>query len=223
MGREKDCPGVDSSNRKRERKMGMTDQMASLCGTSREWMRKALADEAARQVFEEARRIARSRFFEETSSLPKARRKTFRIEELAETAQPTASDLVEAMEAFLGEAGLAEGREKKDRAGGEGWVYALFDRKSGRCKIGGTKTDGAREKALAGAHSEKTERLARVRVPNWRETEKKAHERFADRRGNGEWFAVSPKETVDFLTSLPEALETEIFSLVALCRESSAI
>jgi len=77
-----------------------------------------------------------------------------------------------------------------------GFVYLL---KSGRyCKIGRSNAAGRRERELAIQLPEKAAMVHLIRTDDTAGIESYWHQRFADRRKNGEWFALSAADIAVF-------------------------
>jgi hypothetical protein len=94
----------------------------------------------------------------------------------------------------------------------EGYLYLLHDGMTGLSKIGCTKTDGNRQKAIMGAHSNVLVNVLNAKVADYRAAETQCHRHFQAFRTNGEWFNVRLEDIIEYIHGKLEWLELDFES-----------
>lgn len=84
-------------------------------------------------------------------------------------------------------------------APGPGYIYVLYDGVTKQSKIGCTRNDGQRQRAIMGAHSHVLANVLTARVNDMFAAEKQCHQYFAATRKGGEWFAADLEDIVAYI------------------------
>lgn len=90
-----------------------------------------------------------------------------------------------------------------------GVLYVLYDGMNGLSKIGCTRRDGGRQRAIMGAHGSVLINVVNARVLDRRSAETQCHRHFKDWRTNGEWFKA---DLVDIITYIGMEVDWEEIS-----------
>lgn len=110
--------------------------------------------------------------------------------------KPELADVVQYCTALAAEAEPSESNLSTGDQAEDGFVYLI---RSGRhFKIGKTNAVGRRERELSIQLPEPTKRVHMIRTDDPTGIEKYWHDRFADRRKNGEWFELTPADLKAF-------------------------
>lgn len=81
----------------------------------------------------------------------------------------------------------------------EGYLYVLYDGVSKLSKIGCTRNNGRRQRAIMGAHGSVLANILNAKVADCRAAEAQCHKHFQEFRRNGEWFNVDLKTITEYV------------------------
>jgi hypothetical protein len=128
--------------------------------------------------------------------------------------------LLEAAQTLLYTAGKLPKETQASVEKGPGYIYVLFDGVTKQAKIGCTKNDGQRQRAIMGAHSNVLANVLNARVNDMFAAETQCHRHFAAFRKNGEWFDA---ELEDIINYIAQEVEWEALSLENMARMAQYI
>lgn len=80
-----------------------------------------------------------------------------------------------------------------------GVLYVLHDGMNGLTKIGCTRGDGGRQRAIMGSHGSVLINVVNATVADRRGAESQCHRHFKDSRTNGEWFKADLTDIITYI------------------------
>lgn len=103
---------------------------------------------------------------------------------------------------------------------GPGYIYVLYDGVTKQAKIGCTKNEGQRQRAIMGAHSNVLANVLNAKVNDMFAAEKQCHQHFAASRKNGEWFSADLEDIINYIA---REVDWEALSMENLARMTQYI